>query len=297
MLSVLMVAAALAVSAEPTQKPSATPGGAAHAPSVVGLDVRPQSSPSPVQGDDRVHLLYELRLTNISPRPITLASLEVRDAERGTTLARYDSEALAGMVVRPGGPRPDPQPLTLPANGFALVFIDAPPSGAVPRTLSHRLRIKDDRPGLDDSRLQIDGGLTPVSADRPTVLGPPLRGAGWIAANALGNDSDHRRTIAVIDGLARISQRYAIDFVRLDPQGRAFRGDPSRNENWVGYGADVLAVADGVVVNAQDGLPDNPPFGERATPITAQSLGGNFVVLDIGGARSPTATSSPAACS
>jgi murein DD-endopeptidase MepM/ murein hydrolase activator NlpD len=252
-------------------------------PSVVGLDVRPLAAPAPVAGSDRTHLLYELRLSNLSPRPVTLESLEVRDADRGTVLARYDAAALGTMVVRPGAPQPDPQPLTLPAGSVAVAFIDPPVGAATPRALAHRLRIRPDREGLVESRLMIDGVVVPLSTRPPLVLGPPFRGSGWLAANALGNDSGHRRTLVPIDGQARISQRYAIDFVQLDSQGRAYRGEASRNENWVGYGADVLAVADGVVVDAQDGLPDNPALGPRAVAITAQTIGGNLVTLDIGG--------------
>ena len=55
------------------------------------------------------------------------------------------------------------------------------------------------------------------------------------------------------------------------------------------YGKAVLAVADGRVIAARDGLPDNiPGHGEAfhpAVPITLETIAGNTITLDIGGAQ------------
>ncbi|MDP9124227.1 MAG: M23 family metallopeptidase [Pseudomonadota bacterium] len=53
--------------------------------------------------------------------------------------------------------------------------------------------------------------------------------------------------------------------------------------DWVGYGHDVLAVADGVVVDARDGIPNGRPLAPQETPddLTARTLYGNFVILRI----------------
>jgi hypothetical protein len=145
--------------------------------------------------------------------------------------------------------------------------------------------LHSDKPDAPESKVVVDGVTEAVTRAPPVVLGPPLKGAGWLAANALSNTADHRRTVAVVDGQARIAQRYAIDFVQLDPQGRAFVGDPAKNESWVGYGAPVLAAADGVVVAVRDGLPDNTPGEAPAAPISLETIGGNHVVLDLGQGR------------
>src|SRR5262249_28383846 len=94
-----------------------------------------------------------------------------------------------------------------------------------------------------------------------------------------------RRTLLAIDGRARIAQRFAIDWTRIGPDGQVFRGDPARNQNWTPYGADVLAVADGRVVEVQDGIAENDPTAAtKAVPITLKTVGGNYVLLDVGGA-------------
>jgi hypothetical protein len=45
-------------------------------------------------------------------------------------------------------------------------------------------------------------------------------------------------------------------------------------------------VADGVVTEIKDGIPQNVPNAEKyAVPITLETIGGNHVIVDIGGGR------------
>ena len=81
-------------------------------------------------------------------------------------------------------------------------------------------------------------------------------------------------------------QRFAIDFVQLREDGRTFTGDQKDNKNYRCYGAEALAVADGVVVAVKDGIPENVPgANSRAVPITLETVGGNHVILDVGNGR------------
>jgi murein DD-endopeptidase MepM/ murein hydrolase activator NlpD len=65
--------------------------------------------------------------------------------------------------------------------------------------------------------------------------------------------------------------------------GRTWRGDQLKNSSYRAYGSRALAVADGVVVETTDGIPENVPDPvARAVPITPSTLGGNTIVLDIG---------------
>ncbi len=72
-------------------------------------------------------------------------------------------------------------------------------------------------------------------------------------------------------------QRNAIDFVQL-VDGKTYRGDRSRLENFHIFGDPLLAVAAGRVTAAVDSRPDLP-IGER----TWHEMAGNHVILDIGG--------------
>ncbi len=65
---------------------------------------------------------------------------------------------------------------------------------------------------------------------------------------------------------------------------RPFKGDPSKNKNWFGHGSEVLAVADGIVSEAQNDIPENTPLTpKRPIPIpSAKAVGGNYLILDLG---------------
>src|SRR5262249_23673613 len=83
-----------------------------------------------------------------------------------------------------------------------------------------------------------------------------------------------------------IPQRFAIDWAKIGPNGNVYRGDPSKNVNYFGYGAEVLAVGDAVVVGVKDGMPENiPSEKERAIPISLFNAGGNSIMLDLGNSR------------
>ena len=118
------------------------------------------------------------------------------------------------------------------------------------------------------------------------VIGPPLRGGPWLAANGPSNVSHHRRALIPIAGTPAIAQRFAIDYVKIDDHDRTFHGDSLKNASYYAEGNDALAVADGRVVAVKDGIPENVPgINSRAVPITLETVGGNHVIIDIGEGR------------
>jgi len=105
-----------------------------------------------------------------------------------------------------------------------------------------------------------------------------------VAVNGPSNTSGHRRTAIPLGGEAQIGQRFATDWIKLGEDGRAFHGDSLVNSNWYGYGAPVVAVADGIVTEVKDSIIENGPFSPKmAVPITLVTVGGNHVILDLGG--------------
>jgi murein DD-endopeptidase MepM/ murein hydrolase activator NlpD len=87
-------------------------------------------------------------------------------------------------------------------------------------------------------------------------------------------------------GHVAIGQRFAIDFLQVDSSGHSYHGDPSKNENYYAYGTPLLAVADGIVVETKDRIPQNVPgANSRAVPINMVTVGGNHVAIDIGYGR------------
>jgi murein DD-endopeptidase MepM/ murein hydrolase activator NlpD len=74
--------------------------------------------------------------------------------------------------------------------------------------------------------------------------------------------------------------RDALDFMRLDEDGRGYQGDPNRAESWYGFGEPVLAPAEGTVVSVSDVHPDEPIGDLGQTPPY-----GNHIVLEISSGR------------
>jgi murein DD-endopeptidase MepM/ murein hydrolase activator NlpD len=124
----------------------------------------------------------------------------------------------------------------------------------------------------------------PVQKRKPLVIQSPVHGAGWLAADAGSNTTGHRRTPTTIDGVPYFAQRYAVDFIQFNPDGKLFHDAPDQNQNWFAYDAELYAVADGKVLEVQDGIIENVPLSvEMAIKITLQSAPGNFIMLDLGG--------------
>ena len=119
---------------------------------------------------------------------------------------------------------------------------------------------------------------------RLPVIGPPLEGTGWLAAGGCCLPGEaHRTTALAVNGQLHYAQRFAIDWLKLDEQGRLRSGPVSDVASYAGYGKKLLAVADGVVVATLDGLPDQvPPNNPDPSTVTIENLDGNHVVLDIG---------------
>jgi murein DD-endopeptidase MepM/ murein hydrolase activator NlpD len=253
----------------------------------VYVDTSVPSPPVPVAAGGKTLLVYELHATNFSSKEITLTGVDVfGDGATDRPLVRYDRDALASVLTRPGaGKIPDPRVVGGGMRAVVRVWIATDPA-AVPTALVHRLTFEvTDAAGAKQSAT-VEACRVEVSTAKALVLAPPFRGGTWLAGNGPSNTSDHRRTIVAVDGRARVAQRFAIDWVKFGESGLPYHDDPSKNANWFGYGEEVLAVADATVVAVKDGIVENMPLTEQmAVPITLETVAGNHVVLDLGGGR------------
>lgn len=240
-------------------------------------------SPEPVKAGGRLHLDYELHLTNMGPSPLTLKRIEVVDG--GRTMAAYEGDGLTAILARPG--TPDLADKRTIAGGLsAVAFVDLALEKSPGPAITHRLVFEPVTPANAREQTDVTGGKVRLDTRPPILLGPPLRGSGWLASHGLSATSSHRRTLLTLNGRTTIAQRYAIAWTRIAPDGQIFRDDPSKNSNWTPYGSDVLAVASGTVVEIVDGLPENDPTSDtKAIPITVDNATGNHLILDLGGGR------------
>jgi Peptidase family M23 len=122
----------------------------------------------------------------------------------------------------------------------------------------------------------------PLSAGKQLSLSRHSRG-GWVAVNGCCDSiTSHRGAVLAINGQLRVPERFAIDWVKLDDSGHLFAGDVSRLPSYAYYGTPIHAAADGVVVNLYDDTDEQVP-GADAKGITTENIGGNMLVIDIGG--------------
>ncbi len=242
--------------------------------------------PNVVLGADRrQHIAYELQLLNTGFIPAAVLRIDTLDAATGTVVASRQGAALTALLKRPEGGDYDGT-LGPGLSAIAVLEVSLPENARVPRALLHRITIDYDDtqlpPGLAAAKTYTTGA-TAVLPDRPVVIGPPLRGDRWVAANGCcATRTDHRGGAIPVNGSLRLPERFAIDFVQLDRDRRMFTGPIDALTSYEDYGADLLAVANGTVVRTHEGeaeqVPPNspPPFDPETAP-------GNWIVIDIGG--------------
>jgi hypothetical protein len=250
------------------------------------VDSRVLAAPVPVLADGRLRLLYEVQLTNFSTKRVEITGLNVVGRDGVVPLATYQEGALEKLVV-PVGPEDNKEKERSIGPGRSItLFLDLAlrPKEPLPTELRHTLYF---------SYVAKDGGLIrevvngPVVSIRQTadVIQAPLRGSGWVAINGLSNPH-HRRSFNAVDGHEHLAQRFAIDWVKLGPDGRFWQGPVNSNSSYYDYGEEVLAVADGRVSGLRDGLPENAGNNPAAgRDVTLDTITGNSVILDLGRGR------------
>jgi Peptidase family M23 len=237
-------------------------------------------APYAVEGSDgQAHLVYELQIRNPTPLTIGLSRVAAIDPSSGREVLALDRADIESRFAL-GGSRSAMTGDLGPAQfGVLFLHVPFPNPGDVPARLAHRVE------GTLEGTAQpvaVDGAGTPVVETAPPVLGAPLRGDNHIAADGCCDSIRHVRALLALNGRFRLAQRFAIDWERIDGEGRIFVGDPKAVESYHIYSQPVLAVADGTVASALDGLPDQVP-GALPADLPLGAADGNSVILDIGG--------------
>jgi hypothetical protein len=243
-------------------------------------------------------LVYELHITNFEVVPLTLKRVEIfADAEKKEPLKVWEGDVLSAAMMEIGSnmgmagsmeTRSTGSSQTIDPGRRAVVFmwvalrLDA----RLPNSLRHRMVFVGGEPEKaagSASESTLEDFPVPVSHDSALLLGLPFDGGVWLAGSAPANDSDHRRSLMAIDGHVHDAQRFAIDWMKVGPNGDSHHGT-SQNEDFWGYGEPVLAVADGEITQVVDGIPENTPR-VLPQPVTLDNIAGNYVILRIAANR------------
>jgi murein DD-endopeptidase MepM/ murein hydrolase activator NlpD len=243
-----------------------------------------------VQGtDNRQHLVYELVITNTGTVTATLEKIEVVSGDASQrVLATFEGDGLLTRLRSTGrGPE-----ITVPRIEFSgtrlfLVDFTVDKDSVVPATLMHRLHLLAGGPpgSPKDQTVEQTYTVAPIAVSTDvTVLGPPLSGKGWAAFNGCcGPGGAHRGTGLPVNGRVHYAQRFAIDWMLLNHDAKFFHGDGKNVKDYADYGASVIAVADGTVVETLSTLDEQVP-GQLPDPktINIENVDGNHIVLDLG---------------
>jgi hypothetical protein len=234
-----------------------------------------------VRGDDGMdHVEYELLVVSVFSEPVTLSRVTVLDPA-GTELTRIEGNALAAATQTLFAKTASP---VVPASAAVSVDVDLILSpGAAPEQVAHRiayaLKAGSELAPFVGS-LEVDAPQVAINRQPATVIRPPLKGNGWLATTACCKPNVHRDERVAIDGVRiETGETFAVDWGRVR-NDRLFDGDGKKVEQFYGFGEDVLAVADGVVVSVHDGMPDQAPF-VLMVPKSKADYGGNNLILEI----------------
>jgi hypothetical protein len=244
------------------------------------LDVSIPVRPAAFKASGRWNLVYELRIQNWEDTDATITKLELVDAAHKPLLS-FSGPEFEGMFYQSG----KPGATTIGPHKFTFIYMWLTMSrhDELSTALRHRFTVKVGNP---PEEVSVETLPELIDQKPVAVISPPLRGENWVAANGPSDSSFHRTSILPIDGRACIPQRFAIDWLQIDAEGNTYKGDPKDNKNYGAYGAEIHAVADGVVTEVRDGIPQNiPGENSRAVPMTLETMGGNHVILDIGNGR------------
>ena len=245
------------------------------------FDMRVPAALRPVTVAGKTQLVYELHLTSFASTPLWIRGLSIIEPRSGRIISVLRGPALAGQVMQWGERSPASDSLTVAPGDHAVIFLELElePGGSLPAELAHELEYGD-----SGTTTRIRGASIEVAVAEPLVLGPPLRGGPWAAVYHPAWPHGHRRVFYTEDGRARIPGRFAIDWIKLDSAGQTALGDQDLVANWLGQGAEVLAVTDAVVTAVRDSLAES----ERISTHPRLPLGygaGNYITLDAGHGR------------
>ena len=268
------------------QKPT-TPSAPENDPLYMRVVAMPwPPEPQILDGAGHRHSAYELYVTNFGHTPLKITKLDVTGKTNDNKVVLSQSaegKQLAAMYVPAfggDGSKPNDPALKPGETGVFFIFTDWLPGGDDPDNFDTAITIEQHGERSGSGTITAHG--PDVNSDDPVVIHSPLSGKNWLAANGPSNTSAHRRAMLPVDGRPHIGQRYAIDWIQLGDDGKAFTGDEHDNKSYHAYDQEIHAVADGKIVEVKDGLPENVPnSGKLAIQITNDTLPGNRIIQEI----------------
>jgi hypothetical protein len=286
-LFLIAVFIALILAAGCTQSspaPSLQQTAAAAPAAVPAITMTVPFGPIPVESTNGVNIAYELEFSSMGNLPFVVDSVEVLDADTGNVIYSPDDTILSRTSYPAAIPPPTAAEMRdgtgkLPMPRISIWFKAAPDS--IPDRLTHRVTLNLTADGL--APLVVTGGDVTVRKDeKPVIVGSPVKGDGWAIMETTSPVVHHVRSQITMFNVTRVPQRYAQDFILVDPAtGLVVSGNETIARNFYGFGKELYAVGNGTVVYARDGIPDIEITTQKP-PASVETALGNGVVIDLG---------------
>lgn len=228
------------------------------------------------------YLNFDLVVRNSSSRERTINEL------RGVVL-NARGEMIERRIIWQQSRRQISPDSSVPAGGQALIFNPILFRSSRPETIRYEVEFTDQPAGSPPLTVLI----SPRDCRNQTPFVLPVTGR-VLVYDGYDVHSHHRLTgyggpEDEAMGLTDNFQRFALDLVVVDEQGRFFTGDGARTNHWLGWGRPVRAAGAGVVTASHDGQPDNVVIGtvdqwvDRDMSRNPMTSYGNYVLMDHGG--------------
>jgi Peptidase family M23 len=229
--------------------------------------------------DARIHVEYDLLVTNVFDAPIAIKSIDVTDAG-GRVLMRVDSKTLAAATQTLFEQK---SVSSIAATQSVAIEMDVIlPPGPVPLVLSHRIAYElagsDKHASIIASR-EIAGPQVKVDQRPHLPIISPVAGPGWAAFNGCCTPNRHRDVRVGAGTHVATPEVFDIDYIQVTKDGKYFTGDGRKNSDYPFFGAPLRAVADGEVVDLRDDMADAIPLQEPTNIKTPRDYAGNYVTI------------------
>lgn len=237
-----------------------------------------------VQANDKAYLAYELNILNNFKTSLDLKKVEIFNvSEPDLPIATFESIYLNENFERPGISTENGFNL-ISANQFGILNLrlEFKENKSIPKKIFHKLHFKIQKGNKEYIMYPVETTTIAIPDKTNLTLGLPFKKKGkW-----LYEADSHKNSRYFTNGSAVYPQRFAIDWVFVNDDNEFAKNDIKDNKNWHSYGLELVSVADGIVVDVKDGIKENEPLSdEMAVRITKETIGGNYVIIDIGNNR------------
>ena len=229
--------------------------------------------------DNKYHIAYELILTNYYKLTGVVKTISIKNAYDNQTIHTLSKSELASRM-RPFGSQIFNNNLDAGQTGVVFVHLIFENKDTIPALLTHEIDVNF----LNNNKIENTAieqvARIEVNLGEPIIIGAPLKGARFVAADSCCDSTRHVRAGLPINGKLKYAQRFAVDYEQIDTHHKIYKDSQTQLTNFHIYGQEALAVAPGIIVKVVDGIKESSP-GAFPRDTTLENADGNSVILKI----------------